>query len=674
MPADSNRIGKITTTPDRALLLTGMTAIERLSELFVIEAEVVAQDGPVDLHACLGKAVTFSFEGQPHVSRHFNGILWEYAEISRSNGGKDYHYRLVVRPEAYGESLNRYSGIHHKKSIADLIQKLPNQQQKLQSNYSAVEYRVQYEESRFDFVSRHMEREGIYYFFDHSASGHKMVAVDNKAAHVTSSPEKVRLVAGPPEGQVGILTNMREHRRIGLNSRWVNDYDYTSPTQNLSRKKLLGNVGKAPKRWRKTAPEELAGGQGGRYEHPGNYDKGSVAAGERYAEVHLEADRADMARSYAEGDVFAAAVGRKLRVAFDESRNGEGYLSEAEYLIVATRHHYHASASRSGSGGDEDMRVELELMPFDHPFRSAMKTKIPRILGPQTGVVIGPAGEEIYTDKYGRIKIKFFWDVHEYSEGGEPHEYSLWVRVAQMSAGKGFGAFMIPRIGHEVVVEFLNGDPDRPLVTGSVYNEDNLPAFGTAAANPIQGLRTNSTKGGGGFNEIRLDDTKDTEVFSVQAQKDLKTLVLKGDETRDIKEGNRTTTIDKGDETMSVKTGKRTTTIKADEKLTVEDGNRETTISKGNDTLTVSMGNLTTNVKMGNDKLKIDLGKQETEAMQSIELKVGQSSIKIDQTGVTIKGMMIKIEATMMLQTKGLMVQQEASAIHIVKGAMVMIN
>jgi type VI secretion system secreted protein VgrG len=281
---------------------------------------------------------------------------------------------------------------------------------------------------------------------------------------------------------------------------------------------------------------------------------------------------------------------------------------------------------------------------------------MPRIPGPQTAVVVGPQGEEIYTDKYGRIKVRFFWDVQPYQGGGEVHARSLWVRVAQMSAGSGFGAFIIPRIGHEVVVEFLNGDPDRPLVTGSVYNENNLPAFGDAAANPMQGIRSNSTKGGGGFNEIRFDDTKNSEVFSVQAQKDLRTLVLKGNETRDIKEGNRSTTIDKGDETMVVKKGKRTTTIKASEMLTVEDGDRVTKVQKGN------------------DKLKIDLGKQETEAMESIELKVGQSSIKIDQMGITIKGMTIKIEATMQLQTKGLMVQQEASAIHIIKGAMVMIN
>ncbi|WP_156256226.1 type VI secretion system Vgr family protein [Sandarakinorhabdus oryzae] len=674
MPSSSNRIGKITTTPDRQLLLTSMTAIERLSELFLIEAEVVAEGGPVDLHECLSKTVTFSFDGQPHVSRHFSGILCEYAEVSRSNGGKDYHYRLVVRPEVYLQSLQRLSKIHYKKSIADLIQLLPNQQQKLQASYSPVEYRVQYEESKFEFVSRHMEREGIYYFFEHGDGSHKMVAVDNKAAHTANTPEKVRLVAGAPDGKEAVLTSLREHRRLGITGREVDDYDYTGPTVQLWRDAQEKTVGKAPKRWRTSAPSDVSLNLGGRYEHPGHYDKGSVADGQRYAKVRLEADRAEMARSHAEGDVFAAAVGRKLKVAFDESQNGEGYIGEAEYLIVATHHHYYASGFRSGGGGDEDMRVELELMPSDHPYRPALKTPMPRIMGPQTGKVVGPPGEEIYTDKYGRIKVEFFWDVQDYDGGGEVHARSLWLRVAQMSAGRGYGAFMIPRIGHEVVVDFLNGDPDRPLVTGSVYNEDNLPAFGNSAGNPVQGLRTNSSKGGGGFNEIRLDDTKDSEVFHVQAQKDLTTLVLKGNETRDIKEGNRTTTIDKGDETMSVKTGKRTTTIKMDETLTVEQGNRETTVSQGNDTHTLSMGNRTTNVKMGNDKLQIDLGKQETQAMQSIELKVGANSIKIDQTGITIKGLLIKIDASVMYESKGTMIQQQATAIHIVKGAMVMIN
>lgn len=674
MPSQSDRIGKITTTPDRGLLLVAMTAIERLSELFVIEAQVVAQTGPVDLHPCLSKPVSFSFVGVDHVTRHFNGILCEYAEVGREEDGKHFVYRVVVRPQQYLAALNRKSTIHYKRTMADLVQMLAPQQQKFQATYSQIEYRVQYDESDFAFVCRHMEREGIYYFFEHAQGSHKLIAVDNPAAHTANSPATVRLHSGTPDGKEGVLWALREHRRFGPTGFAVDDYDYTTPSTVLKRNKQLANVGKGASRWRTAPGSDVSGTIADRYEYPGNYSNATVADGQRYAGVRLEADRAEMARSHAEGNVFAAAVGNKLKVAFNENDAGQGFVGETEYLIVATRHQYRAASGRSGGGGDEDMRVELELMPVTHPFRPALKTPIPRMAGPQTGVVVGPPGEEIYTDKYGRIKVKFHWDVQPYQGGGEVHARSLWVRVAQMSAGSGYGAFMIPRIGHEVVVEFLSGDPDRPLVTGSVYNENSLPAFGNAAANPIQGLRSNSTKGGGGFNEIRLDDTKDNEVFSVQAQKHLKTLVLKGDETRDIKEGNRTTTIDKGDETMAVKTGKRTTTIKADETLTVESGNREATISQGNETLTVSMGNRANNVKMGNDTLKIDLGKQETEAMQSIELKVGANSIKIDQTGITIKGLMVKIEASIMYQSKGLMVQQEASAIHIVKGAMVMIN
>ena len=683
MASDSDRIGKISTTPDRGLLLVGMTAVERLSELFVIEAEVIAQGGPVDLHPCLTKPVSFAFAGKPHVSRHFHGILCEYAEIGRENEGKDFVYRLVVRPQQYLKSLNRVSKIHFKKTMANLITLLPTQKQTLAASYDAIEYRVQYDESDFDFVSRHMEREGIYYFFEHQEGSHTMVAVDAPAAHTANTPATVRLGTGQPDGKEAKLWSLREHRRFGPTAYTVDDYDYTAPTAVLKKQKQLGNVGSGAGRWRSGQAGDVAGTIAERFEYPANYDQPGASRGERYAGVRLEADRAEMARSHAEGDLFAAAIGRKLKVAFDESGNGNSFNAEQEYLIVGSRHMYRASGYRSGGGGEEDMRVELELMPARHPFRPARKTREPRIHGPQTGIVVGPPGEEIHTDKYGRIKVKFFWDIQSYEGGGQVPDRSLWVRVAQMSAGGGFGAFMIPRIGHEVVVEFLNGDPDRPLVTGSVYNETNLPAFGTAAANPLQGIRTNSTKGGGGFNEIRLDDSKDREVFSVQAQKDLKTLVLKGDETRDIKEGSRTTTIDKGDETLLVKSGKRTTTIKADEILTIESGSRKEEISQGNDSLNVKMGNREAELGMGNDKLqlkmgnrniKLDLGMQSTEAMQSIELKVGQSSIKIDQMGVTIKGMMIKIEATTMLQTKGLMVQQEASAIHIIKGAMVMIN
>lgn len=665
MASDSDRIGKINTTPDRGLLLVGMTAIERLSELFVIEAEVVSRGGPVDLHPCLAKSVSFVFNGLLHVSRSFNGILCEYSEVGRDNDGKDFTYRVVIRPQQYLKSLNCISKIHYKKTMGNLISLLAVQKQKLQASYDAIEYRVQYDESDFDFVSRHMEREGIYYFFEHEESSHTMVAVDAAAAHTANTPATVRLATGAPDGKEAKLWSMREQRRFGPTTYSVDDYDYTAPTTALKKQKQMNNVGSGAARWRSGAAADVSGTVAERFEYPANYDNAGISRGERYAGVRLEADRADMARTFAEGDVFAAAVGRKLKVAFDESGPGDNFNAEQEYLILGTRHMYRASGYRSGSSGDEDLRIELEMLPARHPFRPARKTPMPRIPGPQTGIVVGPPGEEIHTDKYGRIKVKFFWDIQSYDGGTQVPDRSLWVRVAQMSAGGGFGAFMIPRIGHEVVVEFLNGDPDRPLVTGSVYNETNLPAFGTAAANPLQGIRTNSTKGGGGFNEIRLDDTKDAEVFSVQAQKDLKTLVLKGNETRDIKEGNRTTTIDKGDETVSVKTGKRTTTIKADEVLKVESGNRTEEISQGNDKL---------QLKMGNRTIKLDLGKQSTEAMQSIELIVGQSSIKVDQTGVTIKGMMIKIEAQMMFQTKGMMMQQQASAIHIVKGAMVMIN
>lgn len=682
MPIASDRIGTVTTSPALTLVLTSMVAVERLSELFVIEAEVISRGGPVDLHPCLAKPIQFKFDGEAFVSRFFHGILCEYSEVLSDDAAQDYTYRIVARPQQYLKSLNRKSQIFYNKTLADLIALLPTQEQNLQGSYSAIEYRVQYEESDFAFVSRHLEREGAYYHFKHAEGSHTMIVCDAPASHRAGAVPQVKLSSVQPEEPEAVLRTLQEHRRIGPTAYSVDDYDYTAPTVTLKKTKQISNVGSGALRFRDGDAPDVSGTIAELFEHPGDFDNAGAARGQTYAEVRLQAERAAMARSHAEGTLFCAAVGTKLTVEFMEtSHNGFG--EDQEYLIVATRHHYRAGGYRSGGGGNEDLRVELELMPSALPFRPARKTPMPRVMGPQTGIVVGPSGEEIYTDKYGRVKVKFFWDTQSYSGGGEVHARSLWVRTAQMSAGNGFGAFVIPRIGHEVVVEFLNGDPDRPLVTGSVYNETNLPAFGDAAPNPVQGWRTNSSKGGGGFNEIRLDDTKDTEIFSVQAQKDLKTLVLKGDETRDIKEGNRTTTIDKGDETMAVKEGKRTTTIKGNDTLTVEQGNHETTvsqghreatISQGNEKLTISQGNRTTALALGNDSLKLDAGSHTTQAMQSIELKVGANSIKIDQTGVTIKGMMIKIEATGIFQTKGAMMQQEAQAIHIVKGAMVMIN
>ena len=722
--SDPNRIG-LCYLPDvtDAVAMTRMTAVERLSEPFTIVVDVEwIGEAALNLHPMLAHPVKIVFEAPESddpdavdgLSRIFHGILWEYVELGTTSDEVGYNYRLTLRPNLEIRTMERQSMIYYKKSITDLVGVFSafNVTTMLNDTYKAVEYRVQYDESGFAFLSRQLEKEGIYYFYRHSDSGHECVLVDMLNSHSAMSPASVMLAPGSGKSGDAVLTSLVERRSFSATEYVVNDYDYTAPTVSLSQDKKNETFGSPPPRY--VSAGSVSQGGLPRNVYPAGFDQTTTDAGTRYAARWLERDRRMMARSFAEGNLFSAAVGRTLTIDFSQI---DSEAASDNYLIVGTTHRYTGSTnSRSGSGADEDFHVELELMPATQQYRPARATPIPRIYGPQTAVVIGPSGEEIYTDKYGRVKVKFFWDTTNPSDDTT----SIWCRVAQATAGAGFGHFMVPRIGQEVIVEFLNGDPDTPIITGGVYNGTNLPdaSFGTAADNTVQGIRTNSSKGGGGYNELKIDDKAGSELFSLHAQKDLKWVIDKGDETRDLNEGSRTTTIHKGDETLVVTEGKRTTTIKGDEATTIQSGNlthevttgdvtrtikagkRTTeimgndtmtidtgdevkTIKTGNKTTTINMGNRSTTLDMGNDDLtltmgnvtiKLDLGSHKTDALQAIELTCGGSSIKMDPMSIAIKAPMVSIEGSLMLQTKGLMIQQEADAIHIVKGALVMIN
>jgi len=706
----ANRIGKLH-LPDEAghLTLTRMTAVERLSEPYTVVIDATSDNGPIDLHPFLTRMAAVEFDSLDYNSRWFHGLVWEYVELGVASSGNQYLYRLTLRPGQMVWTQNRTSQIFYKKTINDLITANagPWKTVALAGTYEEVEYRVQYGESDFDFLTRNLEKEGIYYYYIHSDTQHKIVFADAANHHTAMTPGVVFLEGTSAAGTGdAVLTSLVERRSFAATRYSVDDYDYTAPTVGLKADKSLETRGSAPPRFN-SGTAEVTGNVGGIYEYPARFDNATLAAGARYATNWLQREQRRMARTFAEGNLFAAAVGKTIKIDYSRTTPQpakSNFASDDEFLIVATTHRYVAGDDRSG-GVDETLTVELELMPAANQYRPARMTPIPKIYGPQTAVVVGPSGEEIYTDKYGRVKVKFFWDKETPSDDTK----SIWVRVGQSGAGSGFGSFMVPRIGHEVIVEFLDGDPDRPIITGAVYNASNLPAFGSAADNTIQGIKTNSSKGGGGYNEIKIDDKKDSELFSFHAQKDLKTVVDKGDETRDLLNGSRTTVIHAGDETMTVTKGKRTTKIKSDETTTIESGNvvhevtqgdvtrtikagkRTTeimgddtmTIKTGNDSTTIKMGNREATISMGNDKLtvslgnvdiKVALGSHKTEAMQSIELKCGASSFKMDPMQIEMKSMMIKIEGSLMLQTKGLMVQQEASALHIVKGGIVMIN
>jgi type VI secretion system secreted protein VgrG len=438
----------------------------------------------------------------------------------------------------------------------------------LSGTYPSQEFTVQYRESDFQFVSRLMEREGIYYFFEHHPDRHKLVLADTYIAHEPALGYET--IPYYPKQEKG--RRERDHidiwkvsQKLTPSACVLDDYDFTRPKANLTAKLISQSA---------SADAELE-----IYDYPGAYSE--TTQGEAYARVRLEEHNAQQEFTHGEGDARGITVGSLFTLTNhprqDQSR---------EYLVVSAAYELQALDYESGSkkaGGENANRVchcTFSTIPSSIPFRAESSTKRPNIRGAQTAVVVGKSGEEIWTDEYGRVKLQFRWD----RDGGANEDSSCWVRVAQLWGGAGWGAIHVPRIGQEVIVEFLEGDPDRPIVTGRVYNADNMPPYPLPQNQTQSGIKSSSTADGAqdNFNELRFEDKKGAEQVYLQAEKDLDTYV-KNDETRTV-DHDRTKHI-KNDETTAVG-GCRTESVGKDETITI-DGARTETVAN-NETITIN--------------------------------------------------------------------------------------
>lgn len=660
-----HRIGRLTTNlGEDALLLLAVTAEERLSESYSVTIEAMSQEA-IDIQDLLGTPVGVTMTGGgENVDRDFGGIVWEYSELTGTKN--NYRYQLVLRPEVQFLTLNKRNRIFQNRSVVDIVTALlPGAYRSdLNGSYAALDYCVQYQESDFAFISRLMEYEGIYYYYEHYGTTATMVLVDSANAHKDLTPAKVAVDPYAHSRANAPLITLSGRRGLAPAKVTVADYDFEAPTRALlDTHASSGSDGD----W--SAEAEI-------YDFPAKYTAASSGKGQHYGSVWLDAHRRRIARSFAEGQLFAAAVGRRVTIDAADTRLAS---ASAEYLIVGTRHQYQAHGYRSGSDQEETFDCAMELMPADMQYRPAMVTPRPRILGPQTAVVVGPMGEEIHTDKHGRIKVLFHWD----REGKKDDTAGCFIRVMQSGAGQGWGSFALPRIGQEVVVSFLDGDPDRPLVTGAVYNATNTPPE-TLPDNKTQfGLKTRITKGGGGFNRLWFEDKKGSEIVWFRAERDYKVNIVNQDEERVYDKGSRTTTFKEGDTTLTIIKGKRTATIESDDTTTVKTGNVSCTIEKGDQTHLVKLGKRTTEifgnetleVKTGNVSIKVTAGKHATQAMQAIELTCGASKVKMDPASITIESAMITIDAKAVLKLKaGAMITTDGGAMHMMKAGLVMIN
>jgi len=506
----------ITPLGDDVLLFHRMTATEELGRLFQFELDLLSMDPNIKFEDLLGQNVTIRLELPNDKTRYFNGFV---SRFSQEGTFDDFNaYSMTVHPWLWFLTRTADCRIFQGKTVPEIIKEVfgdhgfTDFEESLSGNYRTWDYCVQYRETDFNFVSRLMEQEGIYYYFKHEINRHILVFSDSVSSH-EAYPGYEKLPYFPPDEH---LLRERDHiydwnisQEVQPGVYALNDFDFKRPKANLEVKSSI-------KRDHARATMEI-------YDYPGEYP--DTGDGENYVRARIEELQGEHEQVEGQANARGLAVGSLFELV-DYPRTDQN----REYLIVSATHQIESDAytSGGGAGAEEVYSCNFTALHSKQPYRPARTTPKPMVQGPQTAIVVGPSGEEIYTDKYGRIKVSFHWD--RYSKSNETS--SCWVRVAQLWAGTKWGGIQIPRIGQEVVIEFLEGDPDHPLITGRVYNNDNMPPYDLPANATQSGIKSRSSKGGSAdnFNEIRFEDKKGEELVYLHAEKD-QSNVVENDET-----------------------------------------------------------------------------------------------------------------------------------------------
>ncbi|HEX6842549.1 MAG TPA: type VI secretion system tip protein TssI/VgrG [Stellaceae bacterium] len=568
------------------LLFNRMTATEGLSSLFEIELALLSANKTIDAKKILGTPVGVRVELPPPASgnRYLHGLCTDFTYTG--SFGELHGYRAVLRPWLWVLTRTADCRIFQKMTTPEIIKKIFSDhgfsgeafiKDSLSRSYKPWEYCVQYRETAFNFVSRLMEHEGIYYYFDHTANNHPLVLVDSSSAHSKFS--------GYAEVPYYPPTDSGRRKRDHI-SDWSmaweiqsgkfahTDYEFKKPALSLMAKQQ-GPAGHGHDK------EEI-------YDYPGIYYDEEL--GTSLAKIRMEEIKSRYQVAHGRGNAHGLLTGSIFKLANYTERSDQ----EGEYLITSTSIEAASNEYTAGGGDEHEFSCSFTAIPSKEQFRPPRVTPKPVVKGPQTAVVVGPAGEEIHTDEFGRIMVQFPWD----RLGKKDENSSCFMRVGQSWAHGGWGSMFIPRIGMEVIVEFLEGDPDRPIVTGCVYNGTNKPPYALPGNKTQSTIKSNSSKGGGGSNELRFEDKKGSEEIYIHAQKD-RNLVIEHDETKTVHH-DRTKTID-NDETSHIKHdrtetvdnnetitihGARGETVDKDETITIH-GQRTETVDK-NETITIS--------------------------------------------------------------------------------------
>ena len=636
MPAtQENRIAAIATgLGSDVLLLRSVTIQEQLGRLFQIQAELSCEKGEVIFDKVLGTNVTIRLQ-MGDKTRYFNGFVSRFAQ--GANDGAFATYRAEVVPWLWFLTRTADCRIFQNKSVPDIIQQVfkdhgfTDFKLNLQNPPGPREYCVQYRETDFNFVSRLMEQEGMYYYFEHADGKHTMVIVNAPSAH-KAFPGHDEITFSELEsnatGSEGISSweIVKEVQTVGYA---LNDYHF--PTSKTS---LLASA---------NVSRQHAASKFEIYDYPGEYI--TAKDGERLAQIRLDELQAQHERLRGGATIRGLATGSKFKLKGHPRKDQ----NDREYLLTGVTIRIDNGGYATGTGDSgQFFACQFQAMPLTQNFRPVRETPKPLVQGPQTAVVVGPKGEEIYVDKFGRVKVQFHWDRY----GKADENSSCYIRVSQYWAGKNWGAIYTPRIGQEVVVEFLEGDPDQPLIVGSVYNDAVMPPYALPDKKTISTLKSNSTIGGKGFNEFRFEDKKGDEQIFIHAEKNMDTrvknscfewigydrhLVVKHDQSEHV-ENNRSETVDKdhmekiGKDRHLKVVGKEAKEVDETLSLTVKKDVIEVFKANHSEEVTKDYYLKAQNIVI--------------EAATNITLKVGSSSIAIEAGGIGIKTSgQIKIES-----------------------------
>ncbi|MDS4020978.1 MAG: type VI secretion system tip protein TssI/VgrG [Candidatus Competibacter sp.] len=621
------------------LVFGRMTVTEQLGRLFECDVELFSEKTDIQITDVLGKNMTIRLEmPNRRGTRYFNGFVTRFGYLG-TRGLRYGAYRATLSPWLWFLTRTSDCRIFQNKKVPDIIKEIFREQgftdfkDKLSGSYREWEYCVQYRETDFNFISRLMEQEGMYYYFEHENGKNTVVLADGYGSH-GKFPQYEQLPYFPPD--------IHDHRERDHLSEWLsfkqvqpgayalNDFDFKTPRKNL--RTVLNQ------------PKTHALADFEMYDYPGTYVE--PGDGNNYSKIRLQELLAQHEIAQGRGNAAGLAVGYLFSLTQcprDEQNR--------EYLIVSAMHRLESDEYESFSDGaisGKPYQGEIVAIEAKQPYRAPRITPKPVVQGPQTAIVVGPKGEEIYTDQYGRVKCQFHWDRH----GSADQDSSCWIRVAQSWAGKKWGSFNVPRIGQEVIVDFLEGDPDQPIITGRVYNGANMPPYGLPDKKMVSTLKSLSTPGGGGFNEIRLDDTKDKEQIFIHGQYN-QDVRIENDSLEWI--GNDRHLIVKNSQFEQVDSDKHLT-VKGSQKEKVG-GDKHQQV-KGDHNQKVG-GALSINVtqdiqeKTG-QKHALEAGQEihlkagmkvVIEAGTQLTIKVGGNFIDITPSGVTIQGTMVMINS-----------------------------